>query len=202
MATQFYNLIAIGGSAGSFKVVTRLLKQLPADYSIPIVVVLHVWKNSRGVVADTLNQVSHLTVQEAEEKTAPASGHVYMAPGGFHLLLERNRTFSLNIDPPVNYSRPSIDVLFQTASEAYGNSLAGVLLTGANSDGALGLKAIGDAGGMVIVQDPKTAEAPFMPASAMEITGVDHVINPESLAPLLQEISKLAESHHGKLSKH
>ncbi|MCA9482194.1 MAG: chemotaxis protein CheB [Nitrospina sp.] len=197
MDKPFYELIAIGGSAGSFRIVRALLKDLPAGFPIPLVVVMHVWKQSYGMIAEMLNTNSALTVEEAEEKCVPAAGHVYLAPGNYHLLLERDASFGLMVDPPVNYSRPSIDVFFESASAALGRALVGVLLTGANSDGALGMKRIGEAGGLTIVQDPSTAEASFMPAAALQAVQANHIVQPESLAPLLLQVSTYSESCHG-----
>ncbi|QPJ64820.1 MAG: chemotaxis protein CheB [Candidatus Nitrohelix vancouverensis] len=193
MGTKQYEMIVLGGSAGSFKVLGQLLKDLPAEFPVPIVVVQHVWKGSNGSVANTLNHIANLNVSEAEEKIVPMHSNIYLAPGGYHLLIETDKSFSLSIDPLVNYSRPSIDVLFQSAAEAYGQSLIGILLTGANADGAKGLKAIKDAGGLAIVQDPETAESPFMPARALEITPVDHIVAAEQIGGLLQDLMRKGE---------
>jgi len=194
MVTKLHEAVVIGGSAGSFKVLCRLLNTLPIEFPIPIVVVQHVWKYTDGLVAETLNQISSLHVMEAEEKISPRKAHVYLAPGGYHLLFERDKTFSLSIDPPVNYSRPSIDVLFYSAAEAFGESLIAVLLTGANADGAKGLKAIKDAGGVVIVQDPETAESSYMPQMALKMSPAAHTASIEQIGELLLRLTATQET--------
>jgi two-component system chemotaxis response regulator CheB len=141
-------------------------------------------------LAEYLNQIASLTVKEAEDKEPLYSGHIYLAPAGYHLLIEDDQTFGLSVDPRVNYCCPSIDVLFESAADVFEESLIGVVLTGANGDGGQGLKRIKAHGGLAIVQNPRTAESPYMPQAALEAAAVDHVVDLENLAPLLIKLSK------------
>jgi two-component system chemotaxis response regulator CheB len=167
--------IVIGASAGGIEAVAEILKQLPSHFSLPIIIAQHLHKNQDNYLIQFYNKQTHLKVKEGEgvEKITP--GHVYIAPPDYHLLIERDETFSLSVDEKVNYSRPSIDVLFESAADVYGAELAGVILTGANNDGAYGLKRIKAHGGLALVEDPETAKFSAMPRSAMECTEVDHV---------------------------
>jgi two-component system chemotaxis response regulator CheB len=182
---NIYEAVVIGGSAGGMEAVQRVLANLPADFPIPIFIVLHIHRHSYdGFLIKSLGRHCQLPVKEADEKEAPEAGHVFLAPANYHLLIERDKTFSLSVEGKINYSRPAIDVLFESAAEAYGDKLIGVVLTGGNSDGAAGLKKIKDFGGLAIVQDPKTAEAAYMPGAAIKATKPDHVLK-------LAEISKI-----------
>jgi len=135
-----------------------------------------------------------LKVKFADEKELILPGRVYIAPPNYHLMIEEDRTFSLSIDEPVNFARPSIDVLFETAAEVYGQGLIGVILTGANDDGSFGLKRIKDHGGLCIVQHPDTAEVEAMPRSAIATTDVDHILPIDGMGPFL---CGLAGDKHG-----
>ncbi len=135
---------------------------------------------------------SALLISEAEEKIRPRPGHAYIAPGGYHLLIERDCSFSLSIDAPVQYSRPSIDVVFESAAACYQNRLIGVLLSGANADGAQGIQTIQEHGGMTLVQDPQAASAPRMPAAALARIKPDLVIEGHDLATHLCNIFGIA----------
>jgi two-component system chemotaxis response regulator CheB len=168
--------VVIGGSAGAMKVMSSILASLPAEYSLPIIVALHLHPLQDSYFVKHFKGGCALTVKEAEDKEAIQAGHVYFAPANYHLLVENDHTLSLSVDDRVNYSRPSIDVLFESAADAYMAHLAGVLLTGANNDGALGLKRIKEKGGLVVVQDPDTAESPYMPKTALQTTEVDYVL--------------------------
>lgn len=189
-----YILIAIGVSAGGMKALSTLLPSLPGDYSIPLVVVQHLHPDSgNGYLAEYLDRHCRLKVKEADEKESIAPGNVYIAPADYHLLVERDRTFSLSKDPKVNYSRPSIDVLFETAAEACGPGLIGIVLTGASADGAKGLLAVKRNGGLTIVQDPDSAESKIMPQAAVALCGkVDHLLSLEEIAGLLISLSSTA----------
>jgi len=180
-----YQAIVIGLSAGGMQALKLFIPVLPAGFPLPIAIAQHVEEHSDGFLAEYLNQNSVLMVKEAEDKEPVCAGYIYIAPPGYHLLVEKDRTFSLSVDARVNYCRPSIDVLFESAVDAFGDTLIGVVLTGANADGSRGLKAVKDAGGYAIVQNPATAEALYMPAAALEATPVDSVIDIEELAPLL-----------------
>ena len=129
-------------------------------------------------------------MKQADEKECILPGVIYLAPPGYHLMIEEDKTFSLSVDSPVNFARPSIDVLFETEADAYGARLVGVILTGANSDGSRGLKKIKDSGGLVLVQDPESAEAATMPRAAVEGTEVDYVLPLEEIGPFLNRMNR------------
>lgn len=185
-----YKAVAIGASAGGFHALRKLLTKLPEGFSMPIFVVQHISPTSDNYMARFLNKLSKLKVKEADEKEKIRPGTVYISPPNYHLLIEEDRTISLSTEEKKNYSRPSIDILFETASYAYGNSLIGIVLTGANNDGAAGLLAIKDAGGLCIVQKPSEAEAPAMPLAAIEKARPTKVLKLDGIANLLIELDK------------
>jgi two-component system chemotaxis response regulator CheB len=189
-ATAGYELVVIGGSAGSMSVLSELLPALPAEFPLPVVVALHLHPHQDGYFVEHLSGQCALAVREAEDKCAIEPGHVYFAPPNYHLLIESDRTLALSVDEKVNYSRPSIDVLFESAADRYGRRLIGVILTGANNDGAHGLRAIREKGGLAIAQDPGTAESPFMPSAALEVAGADFVLPPRKIGALLVELTQ------------
>lgn len=184
-----YEAIVIGVSAGGMKALSIIFPDLPADFALPIIVVQHQHPTSDDFLIRHLDERCALKVQQAGEKESVMSGVIYFAPPNYHLMVEEDRTFSLSVDPPVNFARPSIDVLFETAVDAYGSRLAGVILTGASSDGSRGLKKVKDSGGLAIVQDPETAEADTMPKAAVDATEVDHVLPIEKIGPFLGRLA-------------
>ncbi len=159
----------IGTSAGGVTTVQALLRELHGKLSLPLLIVQHLPADARVNPALIFGSFTHATVLEAYDKVAVELNHVYFAPPSYHLLIERDFTLSLTQDEPVHFSRPSIDVLFESAARAYGSELCGVLLTGANQDGAAGLKAISDLGGYTMVQDPRDAEVGTMPQAALSL---------------------------------
>jgi two-component system chemotaxis response regulator CheB len=165
---QNIQAIVMGSSAGGLYALKKLLPSLPESFPCPIMIVQHVSPASDNYMVRMLNELSAITVKEADEKEPVVPGTAYVAPPDYHLLVERDFTLSLSMEEKVNYSRPSIDVLFETAADAYGARLMGIVLTGANADGALGLKAIKKHGGYTLVQDPQDAESPVMPRAAIE----------------------------------
>ncbi len=171
-----YKAIVIGSSAGGINALIKVLSVLPADFSLPIVIVQHLHPESGHHLPHILGTKSALKIKQADEKELIKKGWVYLAPPNYHLLIEEDFTFSLSLESPVNYSRPSIDVLFESAVYAYRQHLIGIILTGANHDGSLGLKKIKETGGFTIVQDPKTAEADAMPKSAIASTQIDKIL--------------------------
>lgn len=183
--------VVVGCSAGGLAALRTILARLPTDFAPAIVIVSHVGPGGGGSMARILDDSCRLPVTEAAEKDAVESGRIYVAPADYHLLIESDRTFSLSVDPPVNFSRPSIDVLFEAAADVYGAALVGVLLTGANDDGARGLEDIVAAGGTTVVQDPATAEAETMPRSAIERGAATFV---ETLDDLAGRLISLAEA--------
>jgi len=174
--------VVIGVSAGGIKALDLILPALPGDFPVPIMVVIHLPPSRRSIVAELFADKCALDVREAEDKECLTSGVVYFAPPDYHLLVESDRSLSLSSEEPVMFSRPSIDVLFETAADAYGAGLVGIILTGANPDGAQGLKAVAAAGGRAIVQTPVHAFAPAMPEAALQSC-------PEAMAMDLEEIA-------------
>lgn len=174
-------LVAVGTSLGGLNALIELLHRLPSSLPVPIVVVQHRSPAADSGLAALLQDHTALTVEEAEDKQPMSSGTVYLAPPDYHLLIEEPGLLALSTDAPVRSARPSIDVLFETAADAYGPALVGVLLTGASADGAEGLAAIKARGGRAIVQDPSTAECRTMPAAGISATAVDYVLPLEAI---------------------
>lgn len=184
-----FEAIVIGASAGAVEALSILLAALPRDYALPIIIVVHVPPDKKSMLAELLGMKCRLEVREAEDKEPIFPGCVYLAAPDYHLLVEPDKRLSLAADEPVLYSRPSINVLFETAADAYGEALIGVVLTGANQDGAAGLKTIVDAGGMALVQQPATAYASAMPQAALDACKAAHVLTLEQIAVHLQKVS-------------
>lgn len=185
-----HKAIVIGSSAGGFHALKKIIPLLPEDFSLPIMIVQHISATSDNYMVKYLDKLSQLTVKEADEKEEVKSGYVYISPPNYHLLVEEDFTLSLSTDAKKNYSRPSIDILFETACYAFGSELIGIVLTGANSDGSEGLKMIRDSGGLCIVQDPKEAEANSMPFSAIKVAGPQKVLKLKAIANHLISIDK------------
>jgi two-component system chemotaxis response regulator CheB len=185
-----YEAIVIGVSSGGTKALKFIFSELPTGFTTPIIIVQHVGAHSDNEWIKILNDKSSLIVKEADEKEKIKSGRAYIAPANYHLLIEKDKTFSLTIDERVNFARPAIDVLFESAAEAYKNKLIGVILTGSNHDGAKGLKRIKECGGFAIVQDPKTAESATMPASAIDASQPDNILSLENIVQLLIKITR------------
>jgi two-component system, chemotaxis family, protein-glutamate methylesterase/glutaminase len=159
-------LIVIGTSLGGLSALKQLLAGLPASFSVPVAIVQHRHKDSDELMSGFLQGYLALPLKEVEDKDEIRPGWVYLAPPDYHLLVDRG-FFSLSTDPPVSYARPSIDVLFESAADAYADGVIGIILTGANQDGAEGLARVKACGGVAIVQDPRTAESPIMPEAAL-----------------------------------
>ena len=187
---MYYEAIVIGTSSGGMNALRFLFSALPVDFSLPIIIVQHISPRSDNQWIKLLNNNSNLYLKEADEKEKIEHGKVYIAPPNYHLMIEQNKTFSLTIDERVNYSRPSIDVLFESAAEAYKNKLIGVILTGSNSDGTKGIKRIKEYGGLTIAQDPETAESSYMPASAIAAIQPDYILSLENIIELLIKLDK------------
>jgi two-component system chemotaxis response regulator CheB len=161
--------IVAGGSAGAFEAVSRLLAGLPGEFAIPIVIVLHLPRHGPNTLPKALADAIGRPVREPQDKEPLARSTVYVAPADYHLLIDEGGAFALSVDEPVNFSRPSIDVLFESAADVLGAGLTGILLSGANADGARGLRAIEAAGGLAIVQAPDGASSPEMPNAAIAL---------------------------------
>lgn len=158
--------VVVGGSAGAIDALGGLLGELPADFALPVVVVVHLPRQHPSLLAEAVAHRCRLPVHEAEDKAPLSAGVVHVAPPDYHLLIDAGPRCALSVEEPVNYSIPSIDVLFESAADVFGDRVAGVVLTGANDDGARGLAAIAAAGGPVFVQDPREASVPQMPEAA------------------------------------
>ena len=180
--------IVIGGSAGVLEVLRVVLGALPGTLSIPVLIVVHLPTRSPSSVHQSLQFVSPLPMRQVDDKEPLQGGTIYFASPGYHLLVETDRSAAQSLDEPVYYSRPSIDVLFDSASDVYKRSLLGILLTGASPDGADGLRAIHDAGGLTIVQDPASSEASAMPRAALELFEPEFVLTPAQIAELLRTL--------------
>ena len=181
-------LVVIGGSAGSLDVLLHVVAALPADFPAPIAIALHLLPGP-SLMARVLGDRAALPVREPDDKEPVRAGTIYVAPPGYHLLVERDRTFALSVDPPVHFSRPSIDVLFASAAEARGAAVAGLVLSGASPDGADGLHHIAAAGGLALVQDPASASAPTMPEAALARLPHARVLPVAAIAPLLIDVT-------------
>ena len=177
--------VAIGGSAGAMAALLPILDRLPGTFRPPVIVVTHLHKTDGGRFAEHLARRARLPVVEATDKLALAPRRVHVAPADYHLLVERAGTLALSIDPRVNWSRPSIDVLLESAARAFGPGLVAVILSGANADGARGLGRVRQLGGRCVVQDPATASAPEMPRAAIASAGVEEVLAPDAIGAAL-----------------
>jgi two-component system chemotaxis response regulator CheB len=186
--------LVIGASAGGIEALLRLLPALPADATLAVMVVLHLPRGMPSSLADIFAPKCAFSVVEAEDKEPIAPGHLYFAAPDYHLLVDRDvdgaSILALSADDPVNYSRPSIDVLFESAADHFGERVAGIVLTGANADGAEGLATIGRAGGVTIVQDPDDAYSTTMPSAAIARGAIDHVLPLEGIADLLRGLGR------------
>lgn len=185
-----YEAIVIGVSSGGMNAMKILFSALPLEFNIPIVIVQHISPRSDNQWIKLLNDKSKLHIKEADEKEKIEPGNIYIAPPNYHLLIERDKTFSFTIDERVNFARPSIDVLFESAAEVYTNKLIGVVLTGSNNDGTKGIKRIKECGGLAIIQDPETAESSYMPASAIAAIKPDYILSLEEITALLIKTDK------------
>lgn len=177
-----YDAIAIGGSHGSFDVLLRTFGEFSGIELPPIFVAIHIPRGSAPDFVTHFNTRCGCRMLEVEDKQVPMNNSIYLAPGGYHALIERDRSLSLSSDGPVNHAQPSIDVLLESAALAYGNRLLAVLLTGASSDGAAGMERVHALGGTTVVQDPRTAKAPVMPQAAIDRFQPDYLVAPEMLA--------------------
>lgn len=182
---QRLRLIVMGASAGAIETLSEILPALPKTFPLPIVIVIHLPQTQPSMLPKLFQARCQLPVKEVEDKERLRRGAIYFAPPGYHVLVEREGTLSLDCDAPVHFSRPSIDVLFETAASALGSSVLGVLLTGASQDGARGLALIKAAGGIAVVQDPGTAGASLMPAGGIAAAKPDHVLSPRKICELL-----------------
>jgi len=184
-------VLIIGGSAGSLEVLMKVFPRLSAIKSFAIVIVLHRKSSEDTLLEELFALKTEIPVKEVEDKTPLKPGFIYIAPSDYHLLFEKNGLLSLDISEKINYSRPSIDVSFESAAEVYGESLVGILLSGANADGTDGLIAIKNAGGKIIVQKPETSKMSFMPQNAILNTSPDYILEEEEIFELISKINSI-----------
>lgn len=183
-----FQAVVIGASAGAFDALSAILPLLPSNFRLPVMIVVHLPPDKRSLMAELFRQKCQLPVEEVEDKQPIVRGTIYFAPPDYHLLVERGGSFSLSKDEPILYSRPSIDVLFESASDIFGAGLIAVVLTGANEDGAKGLRCVGDAGGTTIIQDPKTAFVPTMPEAALRSCPGARILTLDAISQYLREV--------------
>ena len=175
----------IGGSAGSLDVLLRVLPLVDPEIKFPIIIVIHRKHGADSLLPTLLSARTKLIVKEVEEKEDIVAGTVYIAPSDYHLLIETNRTFSLDYSEKINFSRPAIDVTFQTAAEVYRDKLVCLLLSGSNADGVHGLKSVKAWEGRAVIQDPETAQVPYMPEQARKEVELDYVLRIEDIAEFI-----------------
>lgn len=183
-----YKAVIIGGSAGSFQVVTRIISSLPKNYSLPVFLCLHRLKHVRSGFVEALSIKSTLPICEPNDKDPIKPGIIYLAPANYHMYIELGNKFSLSTEEPVNHSRPSIDLSFISAAYNYKRKLVGVILSGANKDGAIGLKKVKENGGLTIVQDPNECQVPTMPNACLQIMKVDHIFSTNEIIRFLNKL--------------
>ncbi len=188
-AIQSYRAVVIGGSAGGVEALTAILSRLERDFELPVLVVQHLHASDDGAFWRHLARVTTLSVVEPCDKECIQSGCVYAAPANYHMLVERLGTISLSVDARVNWSRPSIDVLFESAAVVWTEALVAIILSGANADGAQGICAVKAAGGLTIAQRPESAPSPTMPQAAIDTGAVDEVLPADQIGPLLGGIN-------------
>jgi two-component system chemotaxis response regulator CheB len=180
--------VVIGASAGALEALSVILPALPAGFGLPLIVVVHVPPDKRSMLVELFQAKCRIPVREAEDKEPISRGSVYFAPPDYHLLIEAEKSLSLSSDEPVLFSRPSIDVLFESAADAYGSALIAIILTGANQDGAKGMKAVAETGGVALVQNPDGAFASAMPEAAIEMCPSARVMSLDAITAYLQEV--------------
>lgn len=184
--------IVIGGSAGSIEVLLKLLPALPSTLSFVVIIVLHRKNSADSSLADLLSLKTASPIKEVEDKDPVVPGSMYLAPADYHLLIEKEQIFSLDDSEKVNYSRPSLDVTFESAADVFGHALVGILLSGANADGTAGLNAIKKAGGLIVAQKPETAQAGFMPQQAILHTPIDLILDVDELISLMRSLNAVS----------
>ena len=185
-----YKAVVIGGSAGSFQGITKILSQLPKTFPLPIIMCLHRLKHVRNGFVEALSIKSVFPVTEPYDKEQIKKGGVYLAPSNYHMSIELGNYFAMSTEEMVNNSRPAIDITLGTAAYVFREKLIGILLSGANRDGGLGMKYIKDRGGLTIVQEPTECMIDTMPKAALSLTKIDHVLRVDEIVSLMKEIDK------------
>ncbi|MDB5869971.1 MAG: CheB methylesterase [Polaromonas sp.] len=188
---RLIDAVVIGASAGGVSALLALLTGLPASFRLPVVVVLHLPEDRQSLLAEIFQHRTLMAVREAADKESIAPATLYFAPPGYHLSIEIDKSFSLSCEAPVHFSRPSIDVLMESAADAYGARLCGIVLTGANADGAVGLAKIGQQGGLTVVQSPAEAEMATMPEAAIRQCQPNLILDLKDIRSLLLKMEKI-----------
>lgn len=186
--SRAFKAVVIGVSTGGVSALKLLLGALPAEFPLPILVTTHIAPDSDDGLAVLLDTLCDIRVKEADEQEGMLPATVYLAPANYHLLVERSGNLAFSIDPPVNFARPSVDVLFESAAEVFGPALIGIIMTGAGNDGSNGLLKIKNRGGVTIVQDPADAEMDSMPRNALQLHDADHVVPLKDIPRLLMKL--------------
>ncbi|MCR4029921.1 MULTISPECIES: chemotaxis protein CheB [Flavobacterium] len=184
-------VVIIGGSAGSLQALLQILPFIENAVSFAIVIVVHRKNSDEQTLEDLIALKSKIKVKEVEDKVPLKAGFIYIAPSNYHLLFEKDETLSLDTSEKINYSRPSIDVAFESAAEIYGSHLIGILLSGSNSDGTVGMQAVKQAGGITVVQNPISAEMSFMPNNAILHVAPNFVLKTEEILEFIKEINQV-----------
>ncbi len=184
-----YKALVIGASSGGWAALKQVLGVLPRDFPVAVVVAMHRHPHSDDYLETSLDHECAVRVKQADEKEIIEAGTVYFAPPNYHLLVEESHSLSLSVAEAVHYARPSIDVLFESAAYVYGDRLIGLILTGANCDGAEGLRKIKAVGGLGIVQDPTTAFADAMPRAAITAANPDHILPCDEIGVFLRDLA-------------
>jgi two-component system chemotaxis response regulator CheB len=185
---EIIELVIIGGSSGSLDAVLKILPNLSIDFAVPVIIVMHRNVASDSVLEEVLASRTHLKVVEAEEKETLSPGYIYIAPPDYHLLVEKEHTISLDYSEKVNYSRPSIDVSFESAADVYRERVACIILSGANGDGTKGMLYAQSVGSKIIIQDPSEAIVPFMPEQALMATNKNNVLSIQGIISFLNSL--------------
>jgi two-component system chemotaxis response regulator CheB len=185
-----YKAVVIGGSAGSFQGVVKILSQLPKGFPLPIIMALHRLKHVRNGFVEALSIKSVVQVTEPNDKETIKKGSVYLAPANYHMSVELGNNFALSTEEMVNNSRPAIDITLSSCAFVYKEKLLGILLSGANRDGALGMKHIHERGGTTIVQEPTECMIDTMPKAALAATNIDHIMRIDQIVEVLKELDK------------
>jgi two-component system chemotaxis response regulator CheB len=183
-----FRAVMIGGSAGSFQVVVKILNSLPKNFPLPVFLCLHRLKHVRSGFVEALSIKANIPVVEPYDKETIKPGRAYLAPANYHMYIELGNKIALSTEEPINHSRPSIDLSFNTAAMAYREKLVGIILSGANRDGASGLRRVKEQGGLCIVQDPNECEVRTMTEASLQTTDVDHVFSTEEIIQFLKKI--------------
>lgn len=186
--TLKYKAVIIGGSAGSFQVITRIIAALPKSFPLPVFLCLHRLKHVRSGFVEALSIKAGLPVREPDDKDPIKSGYIYLAPANYHMYIELGNKFALSTEEAVNHSRPSIDLSFISAAYNYKQKLIGIILSGANKDGAQGIKKVKDHGGLTIVQDPKECQVPTMTNASLQATNIDHIMKTDEIIRFLLKL--------------